>query len=207
MVVKYFLERSGIVTMTMGPGRTRRKGREMISATGTEEQVLSEIHSYADHEDDFTAVLATVSAVLKAHRPYYTWVGFYLFKEDMRVMILGPYQGPPTCTTRIPISAGICGVAARERRTVVLADVRSDPRYIACSPAVRSEIVVPLLDGDRIIGVMDLDSDTLSAFGPNDQSLLETVARYVVGKRRRAPAQCARDGQTAATLDGSGPSS
>jgi L-methionine (R)-S-oxide reductase len=158
----------------------------MASSVSPLEQVLGEIHGYADHEDDLTAVLANITGVLKAHRPHYTWVGFYLFGRGSEEMILGPYQGPPTCTTRIPTGAGMCGLAARERRTVILPDVRQDPRYIACSPTVRSEIVVPLLDGERILGVLDLDSDDLDAFGPEDQSLLEKVASYVVDRYRRS---------------------
>jgi L-methionine (R)-S-oxide reductase len=157
----------------------------MVADVSTCEQVLGDIHIYADHEDDLTAVLANVSAVLKVHRPHYAWVGFYLFGPNPEEMILGPYQGPPTCTTRIPISTGMCGLAARERRTIILPDVRSDPRYIACSPTVRSEVVVPLLDGERILGVLDLDSDNVDAFGAEDQTLLETVACYVVEKWRR----------------------
>src|SRR5919109_1262174 len=157
----------------------------MVSDVSTRERVLSDIQTYTAHEDDPTAVLANVSAVLKAHRPHYAWVGFYMFGPDPQEMILGPYQGPPTCTTRIPISAGMCGLAARERRTIVLSDVRNDPRYIACSPTVRSEIVVPLLDGERVLGVLDLDSDDIDAFGPEDQTLLETVAGYVVEKWRK----------------------
>jgi L-methionine (R)-S-oxide reductase len=160
----------------------------MVPGVSTREQVLGDIHMYADHEEDLTAVLANVSAVLKAHRPYYVWVGFYMFGPNPQEMILGPYQGPPTCTTRIPISAGMCGLAARERKTIVLSDVRNDPRYIACSPSVRSEIVVPLLDGERILGVLDLDSDDIDAFGPEDQTLLEMVASYVVEKCRRCQA-------------------
>jgi L-methionine (R)-S-oxide reductase len=149
-------------------------------------QVLGEIHAYADHEDDLIAVLANITGVLKAHHPHYSWVGFYLFGRGSEEMILGPYQGPPTCTTRIPIGAGICGLAARERRTIILPDVRQDLRYIACSPTVRSEIVVPLLDGERIFAVLDLDSNDLDAFGSEDQSLLEKVASYVVDRYRRS---------------------
>jgi L-methionine (R)-S-oxide reductase len=154
------------------------------------DEVLSEIHVYTDHEDDRTAVLANVAAVLKAHRPHYAWVGFYVFGPDPEEMVLGPYQGPPTCTTRMPMSAGMCGLAARERKTIVLPDVRSDPRYIACSPSVRSEIVVPLLDGERILGVLDVDSDAIDAFGPDDQQLLEATASFLIGKCwRRSGAQ------------------
>jgi L-methionine (R)-S-oxide reductase len=160
----------------------------MVSGVSTREQVLKEIHAYADHEDDLVAVQANIAAVLKAHQPHYAWVGFYMFGHDPQEMVLGPYQGPPTCTTRLPMGAGICGLAARERQTIVLSDVRTDPRYIACSPAVRSEIVVPLLDGELILGVLDVDSDRLDAFGPEDQVLLECVASYVVEKYRRRKA-------------------
>ena len=155
----------------------------------TPEQVLSDVHMYADHEDDLTAVLANIAAVLKAHRPHYAWVGFYMFGRDPGQMILGPYQGPPTCTTRIAIDAGMCGLAARTRQTVILPDVRSDPRYIACSPTVRSEIVVPLLDGGHVLGVLDADSEAVDGFGPDDQTLLEAVASYAVEKcrQRNAP--------------------
>jgi L-methionine (R)-S-oxide reductase len=157
----------------------------MVSDVNIREQVLSDIHLYADHEADITAVLANVAAVLKAHRSHYAWVGFYLIRRDPHELILGPYQGLPTCTTRIPIGAGICGLAARERRTIVLPDVRTDTRYIACSPTVRSEIVVPLLDGEHVLGVLDVDSEDIDGFGSEDQALLETVASYVVEKYRR----------------------
>jgi L-methionine (R)-S-oxide reductase len=154
----------------------------MSSKARTLDEVLSDIRVYTDHEHDRTAVLANVAAVLKAHRAHYAWVGFYLLGQGPEEMVLGPYQGPPTCTTRIPMSAGMCGLAARERKTIVLPDVRSDPRYIACSPTVRSEIVVPLLDGERILGVLDVDSDAIDAFGLDDQSLLEATANYLVEK-------------------------
>jgi L-methionine (R)-S-oxide reductase len=166
--------------MVAAAGRSR-----IVIDVSSRERVLSAIHLYVDHEDDHTAVLATVAAVLKAQCSHYAWVGFYMFGRDPQHLVLGPYQGPPTCTTRIPISAGMCGLAARERKTIVLADVRTDPRYIACSPTVRSEIVVPLLDGDRVWGVLDVDSDHLDAFGPEDRGLLEAVASYVVTKYRQ----------------------
>jgi GAF domain-containing protein len=157
----------------------------MVIDASWRERVLSAIHLYVDHEGDQTAVLATVAAVLKAQCAHYAWVGFYMFGRDPQYLILGPYQGPPTCITRIPIRAGMCGLAARERKTIVLADVRTDPRYIACSPTVRSEMVVPLLNGERVLGVLDVDSDHVDAFGPEDQGLLETVASYVVTKYRQ----------------------
>lgn len=154
----------------------------MPSSVGTLDRVLTDLHYYTDEESDFTAVLANIAAVLKAHRTHYAWVGFYLLSQHPEELVLGPYQGPPTCTTRIPFQAGICGLAARERRTITIPDVRADPRYIACSPTVRSEIVVPLLDGERVRGVLDVDSDALDAFGPDDQTLLDATAALLAEK-------------------------
>jgi len=161
----------------------------MASAMTTPHEVLGDVQTYTEHEHDFIAVLANIAAVIKARSPRYSWVGFYLLKDDPPELVLGPYQGPPTCTTRIPLDAGMCGLAARERKTVVLSDVRTDPRYIACSPTVRSEIIVPLLDGERTLGVLDIDSDELDAFGADDQRFLEAVASYVVDKYRQAVAR------------------
>jgi L-methionine (R)-S-oxide reductase len=172
----------------LDPDETGGRQRMRLD-TAIIEQVLSDIHLYADHETDLTAVLANISAVLKAHRPHYAWVGFYLIGRNPQEMILGPYQGPPTCTTRIPLSAGMCGLAARERKTIILPDVHTDPRYIACNPTVRSEMVVPLLEPERVLGVLDVDSDTIDAFGAEDQALLESAARYVVEKYRRGDAK------------------
>ena len=148
----------------------------MLADATTFEQVLSDVHRYADHEDDLTAVMANIATVLKAHRPQYAWVGFYVMGCSPHEMILGPYQGPPTCTTRLPISAGMCDLGARERKAIILPDVRTDPRYIACSPTVRSEIVGPLLDGERVLGVLDVDSNGIEAFVAEDRALLDSVA-------------------------------
>ncbi len=156
----------------------------MPSGIRTLEQILADVRSYTEHESDFTAVLANVAAVLKVWCAHYSWVGFYVLTDNTQELVLGPYQGPPTCTTRIPLTAGICGLAARERKTIVIPDVRTDPRYIACSPTVRSEIVVPLLDDERVLGVLDADSDMFDAFAPHDQALMEAIARYLVQKRR-----------------------
>jgi GAF domain-containing protein len=177
----------------------------MISDATTRGQVLSDVHQYADHEDDLTAVMANVAAVLKAHRPQYTWDGFYLMGGSSHEVTLGPFQGSPTCTTHIPIHAGIYSLAARERRTIVLADVRTNPRYIACSPTVRSEIVAPLLDGEQVLGVLDMDSDNIDALAGEDQALLEGVARYIVEKfRRSTPTGSLVQGETAPLAHGCG---
>jgi GAF domain-containing protein len=119
-------------------------------------------------------------AILKAGLPDYTWVGIYLLEGGE--LILGPFRGKPSPHTCIPLNQGICGAAASTRETIVVDDVDADPRYLACSLDTRSEIVVPILAGQRVLGEIDIDSDKKAAFGPADRELLEGVARHLARK-------------------------
>lgn len=123
-----------------------------------------------------TAEAAMTEAVrlLKEELPHFTWAGIYLLQGD--VLVLGPYLGKPSPHTRIPLGQGICGAAATEKATIIVDDVNSDPRYLACSLETKSEIVVPIMQGDRVLGEIDIDSDRSAAFGPADRDLLERVA-------------------------------
>ena len=118
--------------------------------------------------------------LLKERLPYYTWAGIYLLEGDE--LVLGPYIGKPSPHTRIPLNRGICGAAASEKTTIIVDDVNSDPRYLACSIETRSEIVVPIMRGDTVLGEIDVDSDGVAAFGQRDRELLETVARALAQK-------------------------
>ena len=114
-----------------------------------------------------------------AELPRYDWVGIYLVQG--KELVLGPWRGAEaTEHVRIPIGQGICGAAAATGRTEVVADVTSDPRYLACFPSTRSEIVVPIVDGDEVLGEIDIDSNTPAAFGDEDRRFLEEVARLLV---------------------------
>jgi GAF domain-containing protein len=106
--------------------------------------------------------------------PHFTWTGVYLLEGDE--LVLGPFVGKPSPHTRIPIGRGICGAAAAQKATIIVDDVNADPRYLACSLDTRSEIVVPIMQGERVLGEIDIDSDQSAAFGPTDQALLEAVA-------------------------------
>ena len=132
--------------------------------------------SIADPEEAMTRAVA----MLKAQVPRYTWVGIYLL--DGNELVLGPYLGKPSPHTRIPLGSGICGAAASERATIVVDDVNADPRYLACSIETQSEIVVPIMRGDTVLGEIDIDSDTRAAFGPEDRDLLEAVAAILSEK-------------------------
>jgi len=91
-------------------------------------------------------------------------------------LVLGPFRGKPSPHTRIPLGSGICGAAATQKETVIVADVNADPRYLACSIETRSEIVVPIMDGTTCLGEIDIDSDQADVFGSADQEFLEAVA-------------------------------
>jgi GAF domain-containing protein len=123
------------------------------------------------------AVHAAVSGV-KRMKDYYDWVGVYLLDDSGEVLTLREehYLGLPTEHTRIPLESGICGASAAGKETLVIDDVKGDPRYIACSLTVQSEIVVPIVAGGMVIGVLDLDSDTRAAFTADDRRELEAVA-------------------------------
>jgi GAF domain-containing protein len=131
---------------------------------------------------DFQGACESVVRRLRSTLPRYHWVGIYLLKGDE--LVLAAWDGPQaTQHTRIPLGQGICGLAARERRTVVVDDVSKDPRYLACFPSTRSEIVVPIMSEDgRVLGEIDVDSDEPAAFGHEDEALLSEVARLLAGR-------------------------
>ena len=122
------------------------------------------------------AQLAAERAVqlLARHLPDYTWTGIYVL--DGNELYLGPFVGRPSPHTRIPLGRGICGAAASEKASIIVDDVNSDPRYLACSLETKSEIVVPIMRDGQVLGEIDIDSDRPAAFGADDQKLLETVA-------------------------------
>ena len=129
--------------------------------------------------DPVAAMTRTVT-LLRDRIPHYTWVGIYLLEGDE--LVLGPYVGKPSPHTRIPLGRGICGAAATEKATIVVDDVNSDPRYLACSLETRSEIVVPIMRASRVLGEIDVDSDARAAFGDRDRQLLEAVAAILSEK-------------------------
>jgi len=116
-----------------------------------------------------------VVAYLHDRFPHYSWVGIYWVQGSE--LVLGPWKGPAaTEHVRIPIGTGICGAAAASGRTEVVPDVTRDPRYLACFASTRSEIVVPIVAGGRVVGEIDIDADRVDAFSADDQRLLEAVA-------------------------------
>ena len=124
-------------------------------------------------ERDAIANAANTAALLFDLLPDLNWAGFYLLKDGE--LVLGPFQGKPACI-RIPIGRGVCGTAAATRTSQVVADVHAFPGHIACDAASRSELVVPLLRGDTLLGVLDLDSPVPGRFDDADRVGIEAVA-------------------------------
>ena len=135
------------------------------------QSLLPQIRKLIEAEEDRMANLANVAAVLKQTFKFF-WVGFYIVKGNE--LVLGPFQGPPACT-RIPFGKGVCGAAWKEQRTILVPDVEQFPGHIACSSESKSEIVVPLFDKDKVIGVLDVDSDRPDAFDEIDARYLGEI--------------------------------
>ncbi|MFQ5822991.1 MAG: GAF domain-containing protein [bacterium] len=115
--------------------------------------------------------------LLKQSNPKYTWVGIYLLEGDE--LVLHNYLGKPSPPTRIPLGQGICGAAAMETKSIIVPDVNSDPRYLACSVETQSEIVVPIIVDDKVFGEIDIDSDFKDSFHEGDQEILEKVSKLL----------------------------
>ena len=148
------------------------------------QEVLETIRQRIANEPDATRAMTLVVDALKQGLPGYDWVGVYLL--DSNELVLGPYAGKPSPHTRIPLGRGICGAAAAEKATIIVDDVDNDSRYLACSVDTKSEIVVPIMRGDDVLGEIDVDSDRLAAFGDADKQLLESIAGLLAGRIARS---------------------
>lgn len=141
------------------------------------ETLLAELDALLAGEPDPVATAANAAAAIYHALPALNWAGFYFLRD--RELVLGPFQGRPACV-RIPLGRGVCGTAAAERRSVLVPDVHAFPGHIACDSASRSELVVPLLAGDQLLGVLDLDSPLPARFNTQDQAGCELLAAAVV---------------------------
>jgi L-methionine (R)-S-oxide reductase len=145
-------------------------------------QAYAAVGARLDHllagERDAVAIMATIVCELHHALSYYHWTGFYRVTAP-RVLKIGPYQGGHGCLT-IDFERGVCGAAARERRTQLVPDVHAFPGHIACSASTCSEIVVPVIaPGGRLVAVLDVDSDEPAAFDAVDQQWLEALCQRI----------------------------
>ncbi len=136
---------------------------------------MPQLKGLLEGEPDLVANMANITAALKEQFGW-LWVGFYLVKKDE--LVLGPFQGPIACT-RIKKGRGVCGTSWANATTLIVPDVEKFPGHIACSSLSRSEIVVPIIRNNVVVGVLDVDSEALDQFDETDQQYLEAVVNLL----------------------------
>ena len=153
------------------------------SKTGQYAELAEQARGLLHGEHDRIANAANFAALVYQALPDLNWAGFYFF--DGTELVVGPFQGKPACV-RIALGKGVCGTAATSRATQLVRDVHAFPGHIACDAASRSEIVVPLYDGETLIGVWDVDSPRLARFDEDDRAGMERLAGIFVESLRAA---------------------
>ena len=153
----------------------------MASTHSKSPDLILELNALAVTAASGEALMKSIVTLLHGKLTKYNWVGFYMLNHepDVDILVLGPFQGTMTPHTRIPLNQGICGAAASTGKTIVIDDVSSDSRYLACSLETKSEIVVPIFVHGNVVGELDIDSHFLAAFGPDDRLLCEHSAALV----------------------------
>src|SRR5260221_1311938 len=151
------------------------QGSESLSTSKSDlyDQLAAQLSSLLAGECDLIANAANLAAVIFHALPDLNWAGFYFLKSDE--LVLGPFQGQPACV-RIGVGKGVCGTAAATRATTIVPNVHEFPGHIACDSASNSEIVVPLIKEDRLVGVLDLDSPLIARFDQEDATGLQALA-------------------------------
>lgn len=151
-----------------------------ISENATKEikykELIPQIKSLIEDEPDLIANLANISAALKETFKFF-WVGFYLVKDEQ--LVLGPFQGSLACT-RINFGKGVCGTAWKNNETIIVDDVNNFPGHIACSSLSKSEIVIPIHFENKVVGVLDVDSDIYSDFDDIDEKYLKEICSMIL---------------------------
>ncbi|WP_275092317.1 GAF domain-containing protein [Shimazuella soli] len=149
--------------------------------TGTKEEqytsMIRQLKSLLEDERDWLANMSNTASFLANTLHEINWVGFYLMKQNE--LVLGPFMGKPACV-RINVGKGVCGTAVAEKQTQVVADVHQFPGHIACDADSRSEIVIPLVVENNVIGVLDIDSPVLNRFESVDKAYLEQLAAVLL---------------------------
>jgi L-methionine (R)-S-oxide reductase len=157
-------------------------GKKKKIMTPVHEELLREFQDFAKTAPTSKSLMERISQRLHEKMARYNWVGFYLVDPaDPGILVVGPFVGSFTPNARIPLDTGLCGAAATTKQTVIVADVTKDPRYLAGSSMVNSEIVVPILVGNKLAGELDIESYFANTFDKTEQEFAEACAK-VVGK-------------------------
>lgn len=152
-----------------------------MPVTSRMEEIRNEVSDLAAASPTAKDLMAKMAKLLHDRMLKYNWVGFYMLEPGAEppMLVLEAFEGAMTPHTRIPLNQGICGAAASSGKTVVVDDVRKDPRYLACSLETKSEIVVPVFAHGKVVGELDIDSHFPAAFAPDDQTFVQHCAALV----------------------------
>jgi L-methionine (R)-S-oxide reductase len=161
-----------------------------MPVTARIEEIRNEISDLAQASFNAQELMGKMVKLLHDRMLKYNWVGFYMLEPGAQppVLVLGAFEGAMTPHTRIPLNQGICGAAASSGETVVVDDVRRDPRYLACSLETKSEIVVPIFVHGSVVGELDIDSHFTAAFTSEHKDLVQHCAKLVGQKLESSPA-------------------
>ncbi|HEV8136476.1 MAG TPA: GAF domain-containing protein [Pyrinomonadaceae bacterium] len=162
---------------TKQSSKKRRPKKKKSAKSESYANLVAQLRSLLKDEYNFIANTANFSSLVYNALPDVNWAGFYLLQDHE--LILGPFQGKPACV-RIPVGKGVCGFAAKQCETVIVPDVNEFPGHIACDPESKSEIVIPLFDGERVLGVLDVDSTSLARFDDQDAEGLNELVTVLV---------------------------
>ncbi|TYV16305.1 GAF domain-containing protein [Listeria monocytogenes] len=156
---------------------------EIQKMTGSKEEnyglALKQVQAMIHGEPNLIANLSNVSSILNQALSDINWVGFYLLEKETNQLVLGPFQGLPACI-RIPLGKGVCGSAAVDQKTYIVENVHDFPGHIACDAASNSEIVLPIVKNNQLLGVLDIDSPLFNRFNEVDQLWLERIRDAIV---------------------------
>lgn len=159
--------------------KSNHVAEDLIITQGNKDEIyqalIPQITALLEGEPDLVANLANIAAALKEQFGWF-WVGFYLVKNNE--LVLAPFQGPVACT-RIKKGRGVCGAAWQQATTLVVPDVEKFPGHIACSSLSKSEIVVPIIRNNEVVGVLDVDSELLAHFDETDKKFLEEIVGLI----------------------------
>jgi len=142
------------------------------------ELLIEQVKSIIDESVPQIANLSNVTVLLKEGFKNINWAGFYLVDEANQRLYLGPFQGPLACTS-IPFAKGICGRCYRLKEVVIVNDVNADKEHIACSAFTKSEMVAPIIVNDKVVAVIDIDSDVLNNFNEDDADTIKAISRIL----------------------------
>ena len=162
---------------TKQSSKKRRPKKKKSAKSESYANLVAQLRSLLKDEYNFIANTANFSSLVYNALPDVNWAGFYLLQDHE--LVLGPFQGKPACV-RIPVGKGVCGFAAKQCETVIVPDVSEFPGHIACDPESKSEIVIPLFDGERVLGVLDVDSTSLARFDDQDAEGLNELVTVLV---------------------------